>query len=139
MGEVERWSPQDFKGKVENRIREQFVELIPEEAFKQMVSDAIDNFTTGRVLTNKSGYGENVQETQSYVPSGLERLVEEMLKSEVRDQLRRMLATDEWRVNHQGVVGEKLAEIVHKATPAIIQRWVTQLVENLIEQARSTY
>lgn len=124
---MERWSPSDFKDVVEKRIREVFVDLIPEEAFQKMVSDALDAFTTGKVINDK------------YWPSGLERLIEEMLKSEVRNQLRTMLQGDQWRVNYEGVVGEKLAEIVHQATPAIIQMWVTDLVKNIIERSSSTY
>lgn len=139
MSDIERWNPSNFKDAVEKRIREIFVDLIPEEAFQKMVSDALDNFTTGRMLTDTRGHGENKTESQRYWPSGLEQLVEKMLEQEVRQQIRSMLQSDEWRTSYQGVVGEELAKIVHKATPAIIQTFVTSLVEGIIERGRQGY
>jgi len=135
VSSIQRWNPNEFKDKVEQRIKEAFVELIPEEAFKEMVSGAIDNFTKGKVHETR----RNNQQCSDYIPSGLERLVEEMLRDEVRTAIRSMLAGDEWRKNYEGVVGEKLAELVHKATPAIIQEWVTTLVTSIMERAATSY
>lgn len=133
---VERWNPNQFKDKVEQRIKEAFVELIPEEAFKEMVSSAIDNFTTGRVYKAKDYHG---REQEHYQASGLERIVEEILKKEVENRLREILQSPTWGKTYEGVMGDKLLELVTKATPAIIQMWVTDLVTSTLEAARSRY
>jgi hypothetical protein len=136
---INRWQPNDFKDKVEKRIKETFVDLIPEEAFQKMVSDSIDNFTTGRTVTDKSGYGQNQTVKERYIPSGLERLVEDMLKDEVKTAIRALLNGDEWKTNYEGLVGDQLKSLVVAATPALITGAITQMTEQVIERVKNGY
>ncbi len=129
---VERWKPEQFKDKVESKIRESFIDLIPEDAFKKMVSDAIDKFTTGETK-RVSDYGGS---KEVYVNSGIENVVDQILRDEVKAALKAMLCSEEWVRDYNGVMGKHLAKLVADAAPQMIQQLMSSMIENALQQVR---
>lgn len=136
--ELAQWNPGQFKDKVENKIRETFVDLIPPEVFKEMVQKSIENFTTGRMVDSSSGYGAHQKTSQQYVPSGMERIVEDILKDEVRRAIQRELAKEEWESLYGAEIGEKVSTVVKKAAPQFIEGWLTEIVGRILESMKNT-
>ena len=120
--EVELWSPDNFKGKVEERIREVFMDLMPPEVFAKMVSDSVDAFTKPRQVNRGSAAYPRMEEG----PSHLEQITNELMRKHVREYLIREMNSDEWIKNFNNTVGKKLAELIKENASAILESMLTQ-------------
>lgn len=86
MGEeIEKINTESLADKVKDRIRAAFVELIPEEQWKAMVSREIDGF-----VNDKRDRWGNIQH------AALPKIINEALTAYARDRVKKALESPHW-------------------------------------------
>lgn len=122
-------TPARIEDIVEQKIKAQFIELIPDEQFKALVNKAISEFT-------RSGGFDNDKR------SPLEKMILEEIKTifaaQLKDELTKPEYGQKWKTDGTGhgpsdVVKALLAEL----TPHIIEAQYGMMVQAMVNQIRS--
>ena len=81
----------EFQERITKKIQAEFVNLIPDEAFATMVSDALNRFTKRQPYQRYSG------SPTEYRPSEFDRIALEVFEEWVKAELKLVLESPEWR------------------------------------------
>lgn len=132
---VVEYDPSRLMDAVRDRIKAEFVGLIPEDAWKEMVKSEVDNFLAPR---------HEPYNNQRELPSLFQGVVLEELKTAVKAKMKEYLESKEWATQWGGqpmntaseavrkLVVEKSGEIMANVLGASMQA----AVENLKNQLR---
>ena len=125
---AKRFDAAEFREQVEGRIKAEFMSLLPDEMFTEMVKDAIQRLTTSRT--------EGPDYNRRHVPSEFEKMVSEALKEDVVKQVRAVLAKPEWTGNWEGVIGEAVEELVKKNAAQMVASVFGSAIQHAINNAK---
>lgn len=120
-----------FRDRVEAKIKEEFVALMPDEMFRDMVEQTIEKFSKPRTVSD----GYNHTKT---VPSEFERIVLSVYEERLREVVKTMLGGSEWSGHWDGrqqaageavkkVIIENADEMLASLIGAVAQRVVSDM------------
>lgn len=113
---IERVTLENAADQLKAKIRSAFVELLPEEQWKEMVAAELKRFAEPTTERNYHGSTTN--------PSGLSKLCHEVFTEHIKAELKALLASPEWQTvwTNQGY-----------SLPVAIKSWLTENSTRLIE------
>lgn len=129
---VAEWKPEDAVNAVRDRIRAEFVSLIPAETFTQMVIAEINKFTQEE-SRNSSGY--------SYRTSSFRETVIDVLRESTREEVKKLLAQPEWREYWDGgaqTASKMVKEILAENGEQIIRQFLANLLGQAMQSTTSS-
>lgn len=121
-------SAQAISEKLRDKVRNTIFEEIPDEKWDQLIKAEIAAFFEPKVINHGHWCDKR--------PSKFGEIVIDEMTKIMREKLLQLFASDEWKVSYDGMVGEKLAEVVRKEAPNIIAAWVGQMVSCAIQSGR---
>lgn len=132
--EVEKFDPGTLRDKISERIRTSFVDLIPEDAWRDMVQREINWFLTDE---DRMGYG-HVQEKR---PSPLRALIGQELerrwKAKLVDELNKPEYGSDWS-NEGESPREAIQEIIRQSSDALMKSMFGSIVRVGVEAVKSS-
>jgi hypothetical protein len=125
----------DYAAKIRDRIKAALVDIIPDDQWTMMIKAEVDRFLTSSTRDRSYGYAERV-------PSGLEEIVNQVLREEVTQRLKAMFATPEWAGQWDGTKGEfkvseRVSELIRKNAPDIIEAWLGEAVQQILRNMQN--
>ena len=105
----------DLKSKITDRIKNSFVELIPEEVWKELVDKEIEKFTKPQ----GDRYNTRCPEIESLIHAELKRRFELMIKEDLDKQ--NLYGND-------GKMPAFISEVVKESAPALIEALFGEVV-----------
>lgn len=115
---------------VRDRIKAEFVGLIPEDTWRQMVKAEVDRFfKDGDVYSY--GYGND----RKALPSQFQSVVWEALKEDTKLRVKAFLESPEWEGEWDGQGGRKAGEAVKKIVVEKSGEIVSSMLANAMQQA----
>ena len=148
MAELTKWDPAAIKKKIADHIKASYVDLIPPEAWTQLVESEVAEFTTDRreeVLWN----GHQRSGEFKTIPSPLKQIVREELteffKGHVKAELSKAEYAQVWDNTRRAFdggnsnwgPGEAVKEIVRKLIPDMIESVFGSVVQNAIQTLKN--
>jgi len=103
-----------LKSKITDRIRNSFVELIPEEAWKTMVANEIDTLITTK--TDRSSALQN------------------LIKDELLDRFRKIIKEelDSQQIYMYGKASDFVKEVIKETAPTLIEELFGRIVQDAV-------
>ncbi len=130
MSDLVTYDPKSAAEAMQEKIRQEFLNHIPPEAWKQLIEGEIAKFT-------KPGRDYNNRDT----PSGLATVINEVLRKKAAETLVEYLNGDEWRsqwnANGKSVFSDAVKQIAADAAPAIVTSLMNGIVYNVIQKFES--
>lgn len=117
--------------KIKAKIKEEFVSLLPDEVWSEMVRAVITDFTTDK---KKDEYGRNAPR-----PSPLKEIIQTELRAIVNEQLKgelNKLGNGPW-IGSKQAASEAVKKLVATSYQEILESIQRQQVENIVLQAVS--
>ena len=117
-----------LQAKVTERIRASFIDLIPEEQFKQLVERELATFQTPQRWRGEDH------------PSPLSALVRDEITARLKAQLKAELDKDEYKMlwtPYGSQAGEFLQRALAELTPALVQGLFAKIIEDTVYEVRS--
>lgn len=125
--EIKPWDPEDAISAIRERIRSEFVQMIPPEQFTEMVRSVISKYTE-----KKDVYSNNRERVSDF-----DRTVEAELQTATKAEVKKLLDSPEWASHWDGqkhVASDKIKEILTARGPDILNKWL----ESAFQQALSS-
>ncbi len=124
---IEKVTLENAAEQLKAKIRMAFVELIPDEQWKEMVTSELKKFLQVQSIPPASSWGDT-----KFVPSEFTKICDQVFREYIRTEIQTMLGSPEWRETwtHNGR---------HMLSDAI-KSWCTENSQKLIEstvQARA--
>jgi len=120
--------------KIKDRIKDEFVSLIPDEMWSQMVQAVIDDFTRGKADRYSSST------TEAPMKRMIREAIEEMCREKIKAELAQHVTT--WDGYGRRTVAEATEKMIRERAPEMLaatQAGMTQmLVENAIQNLRNS-
>lgn len=129
--EIAQWKPEDAIKSVRDKIRAEFVNLIPPDVFTKWVEAEIKAFTADKPTS--SGYGYRSEERR---PSDFASVVISVLTEETKTEIKKLLESPDWREQWNGKGQEpskRVKEILAEHGPEIINTVLQNLLANSIQ------
>ncbi len=119
-----------LKDKVSEKIKSAFVELIPEEQWKQLVSNEINRFT----CKERDYSGEK--------PSILSTMINEAIRERFKAKIQEALNGNGFDAMYDSMTGKDMASTVAKEiavqyAPQIVESLMSNLIQTAINRLRS--
>ena len=118
----------NLRDKISERIREQFVELIPDEHWKALVDAEIKRFTERDRDYNRKE-----------IPSALERLIQDALAEQFREHIKTELAKPEYQKQWgegEYSAGEFVSVFLQKHADSLIKSVFGNVVQQAVDKLR---
>lgn len=125
-GEVSTYDPAKLMDAVRDRIKAEFVSLIPEDAWKKLVDAEVKKFFE---TTADNGYSQN-----RTFPSPFGKIVWEELDKETRVRVKALLESSEWAEEWDGQGGRRASETVKKLITEKSGEILTNVIGGAIQQ-----
>ncbi len=119
-----------IKDRIKDRIQTEFVSLIPEEAWSNLVAKEVEWFTTAK--------GENYASTAK--PSPLQTLVRCELESRFKEQISKTLSDMRggWNRNGRSTPSDAVTKMVKEIAPELWELAVAGVVQQAIDGFRNS-
>lgn len=131
--EIAQYDASKLMDAVRDRIKAEFIGLIPEDTWKQMVKNEVDRFFAKQEVTS---WGERPRTATS----NFQEEVHTLLKAEVTVRLKEYFGSPEWQHawNEHGIplASENTKKLIAEKMPEIVQGAVGSLVQNVINSMR---
>lgn len=135
-GNVVQYDPARLMDAVRDRIKAEFVGLIPEDAWKAMVKAEVERFFKAEDVYNY-GYGSD----RKALPSQFQRVVWDALQEDTKARVKAFLSSPEWEGEWDGQgnrkAGEAVKKIVVEKSGEIVAALLAGVIQQTIEAARS--
>lgn len=123
----------DIQEQIKNRIKSAFVELIPDDSWKNLVQAEIDKWTT------------DTKEYGTIKPSPLKALIAKEVEAKVREVINEELSKPEYQFRYDGdsscVPGKAIQEVIEKNIYQFVKaaygEIVNQAVSNMANYLRN--
>lgn len=126
MAEIEAYDPSRLMAAVRDRIKAEFIGLIPEATWTQMIQAEVDRFM-------KAG------DSRSYhAPSGFTAAVQKELEEEVKRRTKEYLSSPEWN-DHWATHGHystRIKDLLIENLPEVIAATFGGMMQGVIEQIK---
>lgn len=143
MNDIVKFDTTILKERVAERIRGNFIELIPAEAFDALVNNEIAEFTT---IKNRSGYNDN----RNY--SDLQKMIRDELQQRYREYVKEKFADPEYfrtvykselgMSTPEGFIADSTNEFIMKNADALLlnmfKPMIHMMFSNLQQQIRNS-
>lgn len=117
---------------VRDRIKAEFVGMIPEEAWKQMVAAEVKKFFE---QSQAPAYHD-----RQMLPSGFQKIVWEEMDKEIRARMKTFLSSEEWNCRWEGGTkkdaSEAVAKIVVEKSGEILSAILKGAIQSAVEEMR---
>ena len=127
---VAPFQPRSLHEAVTDRVRSSFVDLIPDDVWKEMVEREILNFTN----VNRSGCGHGSAEGSPFA-----RLVKTELEGIFRAKIKAELDKPDWMGTFCGAgqdPGDAVKEMMQQLIPAMLEAVFGNVVQQTVDQVR---
>jgi CO dehydrogenase/acetyl-CoA synthase beta subunit len=131
MSEEKQLTPQQkFEEKLQDRIRNDIGELVPDEVLAELIARSIDNmFFKERKINQGSGYYGRVE----YVPARFEQFVQEAMEPMLRD------AAEDWVTDNSDSVKDALEKILRNNADSVVLETLQRIMAQPINIAFDHY
>ncbi len=129
-----QYDPSRLMDSVRDRIKAEFVGLIPEDAWKEMVKAEVDKFFE---MQHDNGYGN-----RTALPSAFRRVVWEELGTATKAKMKEFLASEEWtgKWDPQGngnlLASEAVRKLVAEKSGEILANVLGGAIQGVIQNMR---
>jgi len=123
----------DILSNVKDKIRAEFVNLVPDEQWQAMVKAAVDDW-----FERKKEPAHNDREWSS----DFTRFVQELLREECREKIKEYFNTPEWQGQWRDgkqIASDKVAEIVVDNADKIIGELVGYAIQNVVRNMQNHF
>jgi hypothetical protein len=132
---IVRFDPNTLKDRISDRIKNSFVELVPEDAWKALVQAELDKFFKPQFV--KHGYND-VKEEPSELSKIISAEIRERLMKAVEIELDKPEYQDKWNSGLQKNVGGDFANAVCKElTNELVSSLFNGIVQSAVQRLRS--
>ncbi len=118
--ETEMVTMNTLKDKITDRIKDSFIDLVPEEAWRGMVEKEIANF----IEPNKDHYNKTI-------PSPLQSLIHDELTRRFEVAIRAELDSHPL-CGIDGEASEFIKEVIKKVSPALVEGLFSEIVQRAV-------
>lgn len=146
MTELAKWDPAAIKKKIADHIKATYVDLIPPEAWVQLVDAEVTEFTTDvkeEILWN----GHQRSGQYKTIPSPLKKIVKDELTDFFKEQVKAELAKAEYAQVYSTArrlfdpgnswgPGEAVKEIIRQLLPEMMEHVFGAVVQNAIQDLK---
>lgn len=127
MNQVAAFDPNTLRDKITDRIKNSFVELVPEEAWQKMVQGVIDE-----MLTPKS-HGYNNEKR----PSEMQQMIRDEITKRMKETIAKTLDQPEYQAvwddrSGRQSAGPLVQEIIKQCAPDLVKVMFSDLVGSLV-------
>ena len=130
--DMQVFDPRSLQDKVIERIRSSFLELIPEDAWDELVGRELEKFFQ---TTKKTGYGAS-----GVNPPEIEQMIHGALKSLIAERLAKDMAADGWfdtnYATNDQPVGERMTEALREIAPDLIAALMGSIMRESVQNMR---
>ena len=130
------YDPAKLMDAVRDRIKAEFVGLIPEDTWKQMVKAEVDRFFQQQKAYNY-GYGNQ----EKILPSQFQEVVWKALEEDTKLRVKAFLDSPEWagewESNGTRKAGEAVKKIVVEKSGEIVSSMLANAMQQALESMRS--
>lgn len=122
----------DVAGTIKDRIKAQFVDLIPDDVFMTMVEAEIKLFTEGRPPDR---WDNNKDRSSPF-----QKIVQEEIQARFRVKIQEELAKPEYEpvwTNNGYDLPDQFGKMVRESAPYILEQMIAQQTTNLLNMMRS--
>ena len=130
--EVAPYDPKRLMDAVRDRIKAEFVGLIPEDTWKKMVKTEVEQFFAEK---HDNAYG-----TRRELPSDFQRVVWQELDKATRAKMKEYLESEEWQGHwkkNQLVAGKAVRKLVVEKSGEIMANVLGSAIQATIEDMRN--
>lgn len=138
MNDVVKFDTNALKTRISERIRGNFIELIPDEAFDALVTAEIKDFTS---IQNRSGYSSNDRYSD----------LQKMIKDELRDRYRALIKQkfddpeffkQVWNQECQGesvegIIGDNINKFIEENAGVLLMNMFKPMISQLMFNVRN--
>jgi len=133
---VAPYDPAKLMDAVRDRIKAEFVGLIPEDAWKQMVKAEVDRF-----FQQQDAYNYGYNEHRKALPTQFQTVVWKALEEDTKARVKAFLESPEWAgewdSNGQRKASEAVKKIVVEKSGEIVASLLANVMQQAIEAARA--
>lgn len=139
---IEAFNMADAAEALKTKLKNAFVEMIPEEQWEKLLKDEFDKFVNPRKV--KDQYSREWKE----VPSGLSELCQEILRDMAKDKLKEELKDPKWSTHwgydeNQSIIScaikEYLEDHQEELVRVAVREFMGSTFQNLIDQMKRGY
>ena len=128
---VEKFDAGSFRERVEEKIKAEFMELLPDEMFRAMVQETIDRFTRPKPVKDYNG------RVTRHDPSEFERIVLEVYEERLREAVKAELASEKW-VGHwdngRQQASEAVSDLIVEHSGEILAGMLGSAIQEVVQQ-----
>ncbi len=128
MSEIMKVSTETIKEKITNKIREGFVNLIPDEQWDALVQGELDNFTCA---TSNGIYGSKESPLKIMIREG----IEEIFRKKVADELSKPEWSDMY-TDGRNIASELVSKIVKENAAELVEGLMGSFTQNVVMKVR---
>jgi hypothetical protein len=132
---IEPFKPTDYVEAVRAKIRTAIFEAVPSEQWDAMIKVEIEAFMKPKVERHQYNGSEKT------IPSGFSQLCQQILTEQVKARINTAMTKEGWdRVWDESGLGTsaKLEEFLHKHAGAVLNSWLGNVIQNIVEQIRNS-
>lgn len=122
---IQKFDINEAADKLKTKIRDAFMELLTPEQFKDMVMTELKRFT------EETSTRDNYSGNRTPVPSEFSKICRGVFEQHIKDELKKLLDSPEYRTNWGGTDRMEISEAV--------QQWLTKHRRELIESTILTF
>lgn len=131
-------APSGIADRVREKIRSAVMDVITEDEWDKLIRDELKRYFESRRV-------ENSYNTPVFIPSDFSKQVTAFCNEMVIEKMNKLF-DEEWKLNtlwpdgsggFDGVVSEKLREVILKDAPNIIAAWLTPLIQTVLNDYRA--
>ncbi len=130
---VVKFNPDEVMARLKAKIKDAFIEIIPEEEWEDMIRKQYKSFFLDS--QKKSGYGNDTIK----VPSEFSTLAQEILKDIARDKMIKILNSPKYKITN--LINAELPKAINKmiidSAPQIIESMIKQHVGFAVQQMQN--
>jgi len=126
---IEKVTLENAAEQLKSKIRTAFVELLPEEQWKEMVSTELKRFMAQSMKSD--GYNRSIE-----MPSAFSQICSEVFTEYLKVQIKNLLASTEWGVNWNGKpqISEAISAWLTANSKALIESTVQAMAGSAAQQ-----
>lgn len=129
--EVKPWKPENVRDVIAERIKTQFIDLMPDDVFKKHVQTEIDDFFKAK----KNQYNHQGPAT-SLFQKIIQAEIESRFKALIKSELDKPEFQGTWDGKRQ-VAGEAIEKMIARLVPDLVTATFTEVVERVVSNIRN--
>lgn len=138
--EIKPWSPDDAVNAMKERIRLEYIALVPPEQFAKMIQAEINQFMQS--TANGYGYGSDTLRRSSFGA-----VVNEILRDRVTEEVKATFSAPDWNSSTHNphwptfgqMVSEQVQQIVKEQAPEMVKLVMQSTLQSVVDSIRQSF